>query len=115
MDWFENGWGLSLIVFLPAVGAAITLAIPKAKETAIKWTALVFALVTLALAVVLAVQFDYSAADTYQFGTAIDTTWIDAINAHFHIGVDGISLPMVVLAAFITVLVMTATTVGSMV
>jgi NADH-quinone oxidoreductase subunit M len=105
MDWFDNGWGLSLIVFLPVVGAAVTLAIPKAKETAIKWTALVFALVTLALAVVLAVQFDYSAADTYQFGTAQDTTWIEAINAHFHIGVDGISLPMVVLAAFITVLV----------
>jgi NADH-quinone oxidoreductase subunit M len=105
MDWFENGWGLSLIVFLPVVGAAITLAIPKAKESMIKWTALVFSLVTLALAVLLAVQFDYSNADTYQFGTAIDTPWIEAINAHFHIAVDGISLPMVVLSALITVLV----------
>jgi len=105
MDWFENGWGLSLIVFLPVVGAAVTLAIPKAKESLIKWTALVFSLVTLALAVLLAVQFDYSDAGTYQFGTAIDTPWIEAINAHFHIGVDGISLPMVVLSAVITVLV----------
>ena len=105
MNWFENGWGLSLIVFLPVIGAAVVLAIPKAKEAAIKWVALLFALVTLALTVVLAVQFDYSAADTYQFGTAIDTTWISAINAHFHIAVDGISLPMVVLAALITVLV----------
>jgi len=105
MEWFENGWGLSLIVFLPAVGALVVLAIPKAKESIIKWTALGFALVSLALAILLAVQFDYSAADTYQFGTAIDTSWITAINAYFHIGVDGISLPMVVLAAFITVLV----------
>jgi len=105
MDWFENGWGLSLIVFLPVVGAAVVLAMPKAKEAAIKWVALGFALVTLALTVVLAVRFDYSAADTYQFGTAIDTTWISAINANFHIAVDGISLPMLVLAAFITVLV----------
>ena len=105
MDWFENGWGLSLIVFLPVVGALVVLAIPKAKESLAKWTALAFSLVTLGLAITLAVQFDYSAADTYQFGTAIDTTWISAINAHFHIGVDGISLPMVVLAAFITVLV----------
>jgi len=105
MDWFENGWGLSLIVFLPVVGALAVLAIPKAKESLVKWTALAFSLVTLALAIALAVQFDYSAADTYQFGTAMDTSWISAINAHFHIGVDGISLPMVLLAAFITVLV----------
>ena len=105
MDWFENGWGLSLIVFLPVVGALAVLAIPKAKESLIKWTALAFSLVTLVLAIALALQFDYSAADTYQFGTAQDTTWISAINAHFHIAVDGISLPMVVLAAFITVLV----------
>jgi len=105
MDWFENGWGLSLIVFLPVVGALAVLAIPRAKESLIKWTALAFSLVTLVLAIALALQFDYSAADTYQFGTAQDTTWISAINSHFHIAVDGISLPMVVLAAFITVLV----------
>ncbi|NHZ70992.1 MAG: NADH-quinone oxidoreductase subunit M [Proteobacteria bacterium] len=105
MDWFDSGWGLSLIVFLPVIGAGVVLAIPKAKEAAIKWVALSFALVSLALTVVLALRFDYSAADTYQFGTAMDTTWIDAINAHFHIAVDGISLPMVVLSAFITVLV----------
>ncbi|MEE8484943.1 MAG: NADH-quinone oxidoreductase subunit M [Acidimicrobiia bacterium] len=105
MEWFENGWGLSLIVFLPVVGAAAIVAIPKAKESLIKWTALVFALVTMVLAIALAVQFDYGAAGTYQFGTAIDTTWISAINAHFHIAVDGISLPMVVLATVITVLV----------
>ena len=105
MDWFESGWGLSLIVFLPAIGALVLLAIPKAQEAALKWTALAFALVTLALGVVLAVQFDYSSADTYQFGTDIDTPWIETINAHFHIAVDGISLPLVVLATIITVLV----------
>lgn len=105
MDWFENGWGLSLIVFLPAIGALVLLAIPKAQEAALKWTALAFSLVTLALGVVLAVQFDYSSADTYQFGTSIDTPWIEAINSHFHIAVDGISLPLVVLATIITVLV----------
>jgi len=105
MDWFENGLGLSLLVFLPVVGAGVVLAIPKAKETAMKWVALGFALVSLALAILLALRFDYSSAATYQFGTAIDTTWIDAINANFYIAVDGISLPMVVLAALITVLV----------
>ncbi len=32
MGWFESGWGLSLVVFLPLIGAVIVLAIPKAKE-----------------------------------------------------------------------------------
>lgn len=105
MDWFENGWGLSLIVFLPVIGALVVLAIPRAQEAALKWTALIFSVVTLALAVVMAVNFDYSASETYQFGTSPDTTWIDAINAHYFIGVDGISLPLVVLATIITVLV----------
>ena len=105
MDWFDSGGLLSLIVFLPAIGSLVLLAIPKAKEEVLKWTALAFSLVTLALAIVLAARFDYSSADTYQFGTSPDTTWIDAINAHYFIGVDGISLPMVVLAAIVTVLV----------
>lgn len=105
MDWFESGWGLSLIVFLPVIGALVVLALPKAKETLMKWTALAFSGVTLVLTIAMAMRFDYSAAGTYQFGTAMDTTWIGAINANFHIGVDGISLPMVVLATFITVLV----------
>ena len=59
MDWLENGWVLSLIVFLPVVGAVAVLAIPKAMESAIKWTALIFALVPLGLTVWMEVQFDY--------------------------------------------------------
>jgi len=102
MDWFENGWGLSLIVFLPAIGAVVLLAIPKSKESVLKWTALLISLVTLALATVLAVNFDYSASEVYQFGTNPSTPWIEAINAHYFIGVDGISLPLLVLAAIIT-------------
>jgi NADH-quinone oxidoreductase subunit M len=104
MDWLENGWGLSLIVFLPVIGAVVLLAIPKAQEAALKWTALAFSLVTLAASVVLVANFDYSAADTYQFGTSIDTPWIEAINANYAIGVDGISLSLVVLSTVITAL-----------
>ena len=103
MEWFDSGWGLSLVVFLPLVGALILAAIPRANEAGIKWVALITALVTFVLAIVLAVRFDYGTAAKMQFGT--DMTWIEAINARYHIGIDGISLPLVVLSAFITVLV----------
>ncbi len=99
---FDNGWGLSLIVFLPLVGAGVVMAIPKANEELQKMTALAFAGVTFVLSVLLAFAFDYGAADTYQFGA--DLNWITAINSRYIIGVDGISLPLVVLSTFITVL-----------
>ncbi len=102
MGWFENGWGLSLVVFLPLVGAAAVLAIPKANEQAQKATALLFAGASFVLSVVLAIQFDYGSAMDFQFGT--DLSWISAINSRYIIGLDGISLPLLVLSTFITVL-----------
>jgi NADH-quinone oxidoreductase subunit M len=51
---------------------------------------------------VVAFRFDYDAAGTYQFGTNL--SWIEVINARYIIGVDGISLPLLVLSTFITVL-----------
>ena len=102
MDWFENGWGLSLIVFLPLAGAAVVLLLPKAQERAAKFTALLFALAAFAASVYLAVGFDLGSSSQFQYGT--DQPWISAIGSRFHIGVDGISLPLLVLSTLITLL-----------
>jgi len=98
----ENGWGLSLVVFLPLIGAGVLLAIPKANEQLQKMTALVSAAAALVLSVVLVFAFDFGNAQTFQFGT--DLEWIGAVNSNYHIGVDGISLPLVVLTTFVTLL-----------
>ena len=37
-------------------------------------------------------QFDYDAADKLQFG--VDKSWIDVISSRYHMGLDGISLPL---------------------
>ncbi|MDX1448535.1 MAG: NADH-quinone oxidoreductase subunit M [Acidimicrobiia bacterium] len=102
MELFESGWGLTLIVFLPLVGALVNMAIPKTNETAVKQWSLFVALVTFALSVVLMVSFDYGAADRFQF--EMNESWISAIGANFHLGVDGISLPLLVLSTFVMVL-----------
>ena len=47
-------------------------------------------------------QFDFSSADKLQLGNKI--SWIKSINANYEIGIDGISLPLLVLSTFITVL-----------
>ncbi len=102
MEWFDNGWGLSLTVFLPLVGAAVVMALPRRNELAVKSTALVFASLSLLTSIIVALRFDYG--DTSQFQMGTDLAWIEAISSRFHIGVDGISLPLLVLSTAITVL-----------
>jgi NADH-quinone oxidoreductase subunit M len=102
MSWFETGWGLSLTVFLPLVGAFVVMAIPKAQERLVKSTALAFALASFGTSVAVTVLFDFGGAEKFQMGT--DLTWIPAIGSRFHIGIDGISLPLLVLSTLITVL-----------
>ncbi|WP_067180035.1 complex I subunit 4 family protein [Microtetraspora niveoalba] len=58
--------------------------------------------VTLALAVVLVAAFDYGDAARTQFAT--DLPWIPGLALRFHLGVDGVSLPLVVLTALLTFL-----------
>src|SRR5690554_1288405 len=103
MEWFDT-WGLPLIVFLPLVGALVLGLIPKEKEDAVKATALLFSLVTFGLSLVAIGLFDFDldTYNTYQF--EVNTRWIPAIDSNFHLGVDGISLPLLVLSCFVTVL-----------
>ena len=102
MEWFDNGWGLALTVFLPIVGAVVVLAIPKAKELELKLTALVFAGLSLAASVIIAARFDFGSSEQFQFGADLD--WISAISSRYHVGIDGISLPLLVLSTAITLL-----------
>ncbi len=101
MAWFESA-GLSLIVFLPALGALALFALPKANEVAQKWTGLLITGGTGALSVMAALLFDYQAAERFQF--EVIESWIPAIGANYHIGVDGISLPLLVLSSVVTFL-----------
>ncbi len=103
MEWFDNGWGIALTVFLPLVGAVVLLAIPRAQEAALKWTALIFSGAAFVSGLALLFRFDFSRTGDLQLGANLN--WIEAINARYHVGVDGISLPLVVLSVFITVLV----------
>ncbi len=103
MEWFET-WGLTITVFLPVVGAVLLGFIKRDNEDALKRTALVVSLAAFAASVLVVAGFDFGASqyNTYQF--EVSETWIGAINANYHIGVDGISLPLLVLSTFVMVL-----------
>ncbi|MET0294276.1 MAG: NADH-quinone oxidoreductase subunit M, partial [Phenylobacterium sp.] len=94
---------LSLITFSPLIGVAGILALllsgrqddPKVVSRA-KWIALLTTLATLALSILLTVQFD---PDTADFQFVEDFTWFAGV--HYRMGVDGISVLFVLLTAFL--------------
>ncbi len=93
-------WGLTAAVFLPLVGAAVMMAFPKTDEQIHKVIALGTSLVVAAIGVVLMFDFNYDAADTMQWAVTHD--WIDVIRTEYAVGVDGMSLPLVLLTMLVT-------------
>jgi NADH-quinone oxidoreductase subunit M len=89
---------LSTIVFLPVIGAIIIAFASGGRERLIKYLAAIFTFVPMVLAIVLFASFD-RATGGFQFEENV--SWIPAINAHYHLGVDGLSLPLVVLTTFL--------------
>ena len=94
-----DAWALTLAVFLPAVGALVMMAVPRARELELKTIALVSSLATLAVGVYLLFAFDYGRAGTLQF--VVDKGWINAIDADYIMGLDGLSLPLLILSMVI--------------
>jgi NADH-quinone oxidoreductase subunit M len=96
-----NTWILTLIVFIPTLGALTLLLIPKEKANAIKWTALVFSLPSLVMSIMLWARYDFS-KHGMQF--VVNVPWIKALNVSYYMGVDGISVPLLFLTTLLTTL-----------
>ena len=96
---------LSVIIFLPVVGAIIIAFVPNLYPRLIKCLAAIFTFVPLALSMSLFCNFDRSlgAAGVIQFEEKL--SWIPLINAYYHVGVDGLSLPLVILMTLLGFLV----------
>ncbi len=90
---------LTLILLLPALGSLVVLCLPKGKTKAIHWTALGISLIPFLLTIVLWTQFQSKIAG-YQFEEQYN--WYPAIHSSFHVGVDGLSLTMVLLTTLLT-------------
>jgi len=91
-----DAWILSLIVFVPAVGALVMMVIPRAQEELHKIVALLASGVSLGLVVYLLTQYDFDAGGLQY---VVDKSWIDVINSRYIMGVDGLSLPLLALSA----------------
>ena len=101
MHGFDN-WALSLAIFLPMAGAVLVVLWPKEQETAIKSIALATTVITAGVGGWILKNFDYNHTAKLQFG--VNKGWIDIIHSRYHVGVDGLSLPLLALSMFICIL-----------
>jgi NADH-quinone oxidoreductase subunit M len=92
---------LSTILFLPAVGALVIALIKGGDEKLVKRLAAAFTFVPLALAVYLFIAFDRSASAAGAIQYEEKYLWIGPLNAYYHLGVDGLSMPLLLLTTFL--------------
>ncbi len=102
---------LNALIFVPAVGALIVALLPRSRPDLARPLGTLFAAVGGALALALAWQFDVTAAtdaatvaDGFQFLS--QQSWIPALGISWHVGVDGISLWLVVLTSVVVPIVL---------
>ncbi len=97
---------LSLAIWTPIAFGLVLLALGRDEQArAVRWLALVGAVISFLVTLPLYTQFDTSTA-AMQF--VENAAWIDRFNVKYHLGVDGISLWFVLLTAFINVIVVIA-------
>ena len=94
---------LSAVTFLPLVGAALIFVLPRRWEGLVKATGLAASLVTFAVSLLLFTRFDAS-LPAYQF--VEQRAWMPTLGVSYHLGVDGISLLLVLLTTFLMPLVL---------
>ena len=96
---------LSVLIWLPIAAGVGVLLLGERNIVAGRWLALVSTIATLLVSLPLIANFNTTTADL-QFLESV--SWIPRFHANYALGVDGISLPLVVLTAFITIFVVIA-------
>jgi len=94
---------LSLLIWLPIIGGGLTLFFSDKNATQAKWFALLIALITLALGVPLYQQFDLV---TPGMQALESHEWIPSFDIFYNLGADGISIALILLTTFTSVLVL---------
>jgi len=104
MDFISNNL-LTLTLFTPVLAAALLFFIPSEEKKLIRWFAFILSLIPLGFALALWFGFD-PGHPGFQFEEI--EVWYAAINSSYHVGVDGISLTMVLLTTLLTPLAILA-------
>jgi NADH-quinone oxidoreductase subunit M len=101
-----NHYLLSLLIWLPFLGSVLALSCRGAHyPQRPRWIALITTLICIALCIPLCLGFD---STSWEMQFQEFESWIPALNVNYALGVDGISLPLILLTEFTTLLVILA-------
>jgi NADH-quinone oxidoreductase subunit M len=101
VEWFDSS-ALTLAVFLPLAGAAVVALLPRAYDGLVRGVALAATLLALLVGAAMVARFDYGAGAAMQF--EVQRSWIPSVGATYHLGVDGIGLPLLALSLLLSFL-----------
>ena len=99
MDSIITSHILTIVTFTPAVGALLVLFYDSRHIRSIRWFALIISLLTFAFSLHLIAHFNSATAE-FQFVTNID--WIPSLGIRYYLGIDGISLFLILLTTLLT-------------
>src|SRR5262245_12467195 len=88
-------WAITITTFLPIAGALVVMLVPSSKDKMIRGLGVVTTALAFLCSIAIAIGFDYDRSAELQFVKNVD--WIPVIGARYHVGIDGISLPLYVL------------------
>jgi NADH-quinone oxidoreductase subunit M len=100
MTW-ENS-AITIATLLPLAGALVVALLPKDSDRTARMLGILVSGAALVFAVAIAIGFDYGAASGLQF--ELDVSWISAIGARYHVGIDGMSMALYVLTFLLSFL-----------
>jgi NADH-quinone oxidoreductase subunit M len=89
-----SGWdktAVTLAVFLPAFGAIVIAFVPSRMDRLVRGLGILFSGAALLVGILMLFGFDFG---THGLQFELKASWISAISANYHVGIDGISLPL---------------------
>ena len=105
MSELLDTWGITIMVFLPLVGALIMMLVPGGDEEMHKVIALVTTVATGVWGIIMFLPSNFDYDNTAQLQFVQDKRWIEIVNARYTVGIDGISMPLIALTLLVVPLV----------
>jgi NADH-quinone oxidoreductase subunit M len=96
---------LSLLIWLPILGGVSVILIGNDRSDTARWVSVAISVLIFVMSLSLYTGFD---STTHLMQFVEKTSWISQFDINYHIGVDGISMPLIILTTFSTVLVLIA-------
>ncbi len=96
---------LSLLIWLPILGGVVVILVGNSRPETARWLSIAISIIVFVLSIDLLSGYDRS---THSMQFVEQFSWITQFDINYHIGVDGISLPLIILTTFSTILVIVA-------